>query len=80
MTKPVKARLDKIRDDLVECLGVIENSIDPSDTKTREALAHIETFFAIAIRVFAKTNESKLRSEFQTVEICARLAGKHVYE
>lgn len=36
---------------------------------TQESLATIETFVAVALRVFAKTNPSKLRSEARTVEI-----------
>ena len=46
----------------------------------REALAGVETFCAIALRVFAKTNPSKLRSEAMTVEIAARLHGRPVSE
>ena len=37
-----------------------------------DALVNIETFVAIALRVFAKTNPSKLRDVMRTVEIQAR--------
>ena len=37
------------------------------------AWAEVETFIAIALKVFAKTNPSKLRDAARTVEIHARL-------
>ena len=39
-----------------------------------DAMASVETFCAIAFRVFSKTNPSKLRSEMVNVELQARLA------
>lgn len=45
-----------------------------------EAIASLETFVAIALRVFAKTNASKLKEAMQIVEIQARMDGKVVYE
>ena len=41
-------------------------------------LVSIETFVAIALRVFAKTNPSKLRDVMRTVEIQARIDHKEV--
>jgi len=38
------------------------------------------THCAIALRVMAKTNASKLRSEMMTVEIAARMAGVDILE
>ena len=38
-----------------------------------EALTGVETFTAIALRVLAKTNPSKVASEARTVEICLRM-------
>ena len=43
-----------------------------------DALVSIETFVAIALRVFAKTNPSKLRDVMRTVEIQARMDHKEV--
>ena len=37
------------------------------------AWAEVETFIAIALKVFAKTNPSKLRDAARTVEIHARI-------
>lgn len=48
--------------------------------EVQDALAGVETFCAIALRVFAKTNPSKLRSEAMTVEIAARLHGRPIQE
>jgi len=47
-------------------------SADPyphPDGRTEEALDTVETFCAVALRVFAKTNPSKIRSEAVTVEL-----------
>ena len=41
-----------------------------------EALISVETFIAIALRVFAKTNPSKLRDVMRTVEIQSLIDGK----
>jgi len=43
-------------------------------------LAHIETFCAVALRVMARTNPSKIREAARLVEIQARIKGHHVYE
>lgn len=45
-----------------------------------EAMASLETFVAIALRVFTKTNASKIKEAMQIVEIQARMDGKVVYE
>jgi hypothetical protein len=47
---------------------------------TEEALVSLETFVAIALRVFAKTNASKIKEAMQIVEIQARMDGKEVFE
>jgi hypothetical protein len=52
------------------------NADDGSDADT--ALAEVETFIAVALRVFSKTNPGKLRSEARNVEIQARLDGIEV--
>ncbi len=54
--------------------------LDLTDPATDAAMAHVESFCAIAVRVFAKTNPSKIRSEALTVEISARLAGRECLE
>ena len=46
--------------------------------EAENALVSIETFVAIALRVFVKTNPSKLRDVMRTVEIQARIDHKEV--
>lgn len=43
-------------------------------------LARLETFIAIAVRVMAKTNPSKIRDVARTVEIQARINGVEVLD
>ena len=45
-----------------------------------EEMAGVETFVAIALRLMAVTNPSKLRDIMQVVEIQARMDRRHVYE
>jgi hypothetical protein len=45
-----------------------------------DALAGVETFCIIALRVMAKTNPGKLRDIMRTVEIQARLDGIEIVE
>jgi len=80
--KPTKAANEAIKEALLVDLMTmrahvlsLEESIHIED-----AWAGIETFCAIALRVMAKTNASKLRSEMMTVEIAARMAGVDILE
>ena len=41
----------------------------------QDAWAEIETFIAVALRVMAKTNPSKVRDAAMTIEIQARIKG-----
>lgn len=77
-----RARTDigHIQQDLVQSIGVIRERLDLLDPEVESAWAEIETFCAIAIRVMAKTNPSKLRDVAMTVEIQARLKGNKVLE
>lgn len=45
-----------------------------------QEMAGVETFVAIALRLMAVTNRSKLRDIMQIVEIQARMDRRHVYE
>lgn len=49
--------------------------VAPDGTPEDIALATLETFTILALRVMKKTNPSKIVSEFRTVEIKARLDG-----
>lgn len=79
MTKPTKATIYKAREDIIKALALVRSTL-PSDMAAIEAWAQVETFCAISLRVMAKTNMSKLRSETSTVELSARLAGRVVFD
>lgn len=67
--------------DLIEALATVRAELKPVDgTPADDAFAHVETFCAVALRVFAKTNPSKIRDEARTVEIAARINGRQVLE
>ena len=74
-----RTNTDEIELDLIEQLRIVRDAMDPQDD-TREdwALCGIETFCAIALLVFAKTNPSKIRAAAVQVEIKARMDGKPV--
>lgn len=75
------SNVDEIDADLTIALQTVRDALKPVDgTPEDHAMCAIETFAAVALRVFRKTNPSKLRSEARTVEIGARLAGKPVLE
>lgn len=74
-----RSEVDEIDADLTMALQTIREALKPVDgTPEDNALCAVETFAAVALRVFRKTNPSKLRSEARTVEIGARLAGLQV--
>ena len=47
---------------------------------TEQAMIELETFCAVAQRIMAKTNASKVASEMRTVEIALRINGRPVIE
>lgn len=62
--------------DLAASLKVVRDALKPVDGSAEDtAMAGVETFCAIALRVMRKTNPSKVRSEARTVEIKARMDG-----
>lgn len=76
-----RSDVDAIDADLSLALQTIREAMTPADgTPEDNALCAVETFAAIALRVFRKTNPSKLRSEARTVEIGARMNGVPVLE
>ena len=61
---------------LIDAFKVIRSSLDAKDDTPEDiALATLETFTILALRVMKKTNPSKIVSEFRTVEIKARMNG-----
>lgn len=59
----------EMHEDLLRDLRKVRDSLDLTDPAIEEAMAGLETFCAVAIRVFAKTNPSKIRSVAITTEI-----------
>lgn len=70
-----KSDVKQITADLVAAIQDIRRHIP---IESEESLAHVETFCAIALRVMAKTNPSKLRDAAMTEEILARVQGREV--
>lgn len=61
---------------LIDAFKVIRAGLAaPDDSREDIALATLETFVILALRVMKKTNPSKIVSEFRTVEIKARMDG-----
>lgn len=61
---------------LAQHLKIIREALKPVDDSAEDyALCAVETFCAIALRVLAKTNPSRIRSEAMTFEIKARMDG-----
>ncbi len=73
-----RARSDvaEIDAEITDAIQALREALSPVDGSAEDtALCSVETFVVIALRVFSKTNPSKLRSEARTVEIKARLDG-----
>ena len=72
--RPTKAAIDAIRDAyMADVLTIRAHILALNDPHLEDAWAGIETFAAVALRVMAKTNPSKLKSEMVTVGISALL-------
>ena len=70
MTRPTKHSFQALAApplDAIEYLRPIILGMD--DYEARDHWASIETFVAIGLRIMAKTNPSKIRSEAMTVEL-----------
>lgn len=81
MSKPTKTQMNEFREQHIQNLQRVERLLTERglmDRETERAWAEIMSFSAIAIRVMAKTNTSKLASETRTQEIASRLAGTPV--
>ncbi len=70
----MKTDIRSIDADITASLAVIRGALSPAEgTPMDDAMVTVETFAAVALRVMAKTNASKVRSEARNVEIQARL-------
>jgi hypothetical protein len=76
-----KADVDAIRESILRDLARVKQHVqgdkvvDPGLADLDDAWTGIETFVAVALRVFAKTNPSKIRSEALTAAVHAKLIG-----
>lgn len=76
MTREHRSDVAEIDADITEAITVLREALQPMEGSAEDtALCSVETFIVVALRVFAKTNPSKLRSETRTVEIKARIDG-----
>lgn len=75
-----KADINLMKAGLIQSLMSIRNAIDLTEPQNEQAWAEIETFCAIALRVMAKTNPSKLRDAAMAEEIKARIEGREVLD
>lgn len=83
MKRPTKAEVDLIKEDLIVALAhlraeVTDDYTRPISTRAEHAMAHVESFCAIALRVFAQTNSSKIREAARLEEISAHIQGRGV--
>lgn len=76
---PTKAQVLEQREGVIRALATLRGTL-PRTAAQEAALIELETFCAVACRVMAKTNVSKLIDETRTVEIAARLAGRVVFD
>ena len=74
LMRPTKAAIDAIREAyMTDVLTIRAHILALNDPVLEDAWAGIETFAAVSLRVMAKTNTSKLKSEMVTVGIAALL-------
>lgn len=77
----MKTDVTELDRDVTAAFKVLRTALQPVDgTPEDTALCEIETFCALALMVFKKTNPSKVRSEARTLEIKARMDGIPVVE
>ena len=71
--------MDENARELAVHLALLRDVLNHQDgTEVDTALCSVETFCAVALRVMAKTNPSKVRDCARTVEIKARMDGTPV--
>lgn len=67
----IRAKTDvtEMRNGAISSMEILRDLIPTMTPAQIDALAEVETFVAIALRVLAKTNPSKVRDEARTVHI-----------
>ena len=64
-----RTNITEMRNDLIAQLYLLRDALPGMTPEQRDALAGVETFCAVSLRIIAKTNPSKVRSEAMTTEI-----------
>lgn len=82
MTRPTKEQINAMTEQVMTDVLHIRNLLTDNklllvDANT-EAWAGVETFVAIALRVFAETNPSKLKEAMRIEQIKAYMDGREV--
>jgi predicted metal-dependent hydrolase len=85
MSQPTKDELSAIMNPVADAILTIReeltcNRTEPLPNEVVVAVATVETFAAIAARVFAETGSGKLRQAAFAEEIGARMRGKETIE
>lgn len=70
--------VSEIEADMIRSVGVLRQHVDRSADGAEEALAEVETFIAVALRVMKNSNPSKVRDAAMVEEIKARMDGREV--
>lgn len=70
--------VSEIEADVIRSLNVIRGHLHPDLDGVEEALAEVETFIAVALRVMRNSNPSKVRDAAMVEEIKARMDGRQV--
>jgi hypothetical protein len=80
--KPTKLAIEQMKEQVLTDLAFVRSCVDAEagEDSADEAMASLETFVAVALRLIAKSNASKVADIMRTVEIAARMDGKVVYE
>lgn len=78
--RPTRQSIAAMTEQVMDDLAVIRSLVVRSEGQAGElgAMASLETFVAISLRVMAKTNASKLIDVMRTVEIVAYMGNKEV--
>jgi len=85
VNRPTNEEIQRIEDDLVDAFRALRAEVtadytSPISERAERALAHVETFAAISLRIMRKANPSKIRDAARAEEIKARLDGREVID
>lgn len=83
MPKPTSASIEAMKVQVVADIATINGALLADRTCTQqeaEAMASIETFVNVALRVMARTNPLKIKDAMVATEIHARMSGAKVFE